>query len=849
MIQRNCLPNSFKRGLRASLKFCIILIISVIFTACGNNRSSSSDIESTPKKHFALLGPISSGDVSITDLRTKELKYTTKTKTFTDTLSELKWSKYDVGSFEVDFNYTMEPSEWLYTEITSGEDIDSNDDGLVTNSTSALNGIMKAYCKFEDFKNSNVIINIFTTIGAELYMHEGLLKEIDLEEYLNSFAKTIFVKSIDDFTEIDYKDLFAYIPNETSDENLVSTNLYKNMYKYGVMNAVLNDANLTALLLSDEDGDSLTLWDELLHDSSPILSDTDSDGINDSLEILNGTNPTLKDSDYDGIEDKDEIVLYKTNPLKPDSDDDYIPDGIEISSGTNPLNGDENNNGIVDGLDGDPFFKYQWHIKSLGTVIDNTANVATIIGNDLNILDVYHSVLGDASGQNTIIQVVDTGVQLIHQDLDVDLENSYNAITGSNDPTSTMQVSKSDPISPVDIGHGSAVAGIAAARTNNGFGVRGIVPRARIAGSNWLEDQTLGELERVWYSQINDEKIVVSNNSWGADFLKDTSYERLLAIATQELRNKKGRIFTFAAGNSREEYGNANLSYVTNNPYVISVASINHLDRFASYSNPGSCILVSAYGGEHYYTAPTIMTTLLMGKSYYESELNGKKGAITVDEDFEKNYTYAMNGTSAATPIVSGAIALVIDACPQLSYRDVKWLIANSSTIVDKQNENWRKNGAGLMHSIDYGYGKINPLKMIEMCRSKYFSPLPKMEYIQNSISDINIIIPDTNTTISKTIELSENLKIEWIGLTIDTNHPFAGDLEISLISPAGTKTSIIKPNEVNFAGYKDGFRFSSVAFVDEDSLGMWNVEITDRLEHDEGALKSIKLEVYGYKK
>jgi subtilisin-like proprotein convertase family protein len=90
-------------------------------------------------------------------------------------------------------------------------------------------------------------------------------------------------------------------------------------------------------------------------------------------------------------------------------------------------------------------------------------------------------------------------------------------------------------------------------------------------------------------------------------------------------------------------------------------------------------------------------------------------------------------------------------------------------------------------------------------------------------------------------------MKIEWLGLTVDTNHPFAGDLEINLISPMGTKINIISPNETRFAGYDGGFRFSSVGYIDENSQGKWQVEITDRLADDEGVLKSLTLEVYGH--
>lgn len=832
-------------------KISVLCVIAALFLGgCDNKsncRASSSDIiTSNQPQFFVLLGPISDANVDIIDLNNNQILYKTKTKAYDSESSTLEWTKYQVGSFEVDINSTLLSNAWINIKASSGVDIDSDDDGIVTNTMLPLNGNMNAYCKIEDLNNSDVIVNIFTTLGVEFYLAQSPQNSKGIEEFLNEFANTVFAKSIDNYDGIDYRDLFAYIPNETSDRYLVNSNLYKKLLEYGVMNLVLNNENILNVLNIDADSDGLSLWSEILNNSSPLLMDSDNDGLDDGLEVSQGLNPALSDSDFDGIDDYNES-LYMTSPLNSDTDGDYIPDNVELLDNSDPLNSDENNNGIVDGLDGDPYFKYQWYIKSLGDIVANTVGVSTIIGNDLNILGVYHKVIGNNSGKNTIIQVVDTGVELLHEDLDVDLTNSFNAVTKSNDPTATFDVIKNDFTSPLDSGHGTAVAGIIAARTNNNLGVRGIVPRARIAGSNWLEDQTLGEIERVWYSQINSEDITVSNNSWGSYYFKDDGFERILALATSQLREGKGRIYTFAAGNSREDHGNSNLSYLTNNPYVITVASLNANDKYASYSNPGSSILVSAYGGEHYYTGPTIMTTVLSGKSYYEAELNGAKGTITVDEDSARNYTYAMNGTSSATPMVSGAIALVIDACPSLSWRDVRWLIANSSTVIDKLNDSWVKNGAGLEYSIDYGYGKINPSAMIDMCRSANYINLPVMKSTTVSEEYTNTIIPDNNTSIIKEISIVDRLKIEWIGLTIDTPHAFAGDLEINLISPMGTKINIIKPNEVTFAGYENGFRFGSVGYIDEESDGVWKIEIIDRLENDEGSLKSISLEIHGY--
>ena len=824
---QNFLVNSFKGGLTL-----FVFLLSIFLSACGSGDKSTAQNISTsndPKQNLVILGGfIRSADVQVIDIENNVTLYTTITNNF--------------GSFQVDINDTVDDATWLKLIVHSGVDIDSNNDGNKSEPFVPLKGELQLLCRAKDLRKNSVNINVFTTIAAT-YAEKSLQNR---EEILNAFAKTVFRKSIDRYPGIDYRDLYAYRPNHTPNSSLKRADLYQQLFDAKVIQSILENRDLYTLLTKDTDGDTLDFWKEMLLGTSDQLVDTDGDGIDDNEEVQEGLNPALKDSDFDGIDDGDES-LYGTSASNPDTDEDYIPDGIEIANGSDPVNGDEDNDGVLDGIEGDPFFKYQWYIQSLGKIVANTANVATVIGNDLGILDVYHKILGNNNGHNSIVQVVDMGVELKHEDLHIDLNDSLNAITHTNDPTPTSEVSKSDPASAIEIGHGTAVSGIIGAKTNNGVGIRGIVPRCDIAGSNWLEDQSLGELEKVWYSEVTDPAIGVSNNSWGAYYLKDDSFERIMALGTRQLRNGKGRIYVFAAGNFREDFGNANLSYLTNNPYAFTVAALNAQDKYASYSSPGSNILVSAYGGEHYYTGPTIMTTSLSGDSYYKNELNGEKGTITVDEDTKRNYTYAMNGTSSAAPMVSGSIALVLDACPALSWRDMRWLIARTAKKVDPSDPSWIINGAGLHYSIDYGFGKINPNGMIEMCRSSYFEPLKAMKKASVEMNNLSVDIPDNNTTITRTINFSQELSIEWVGLTIDTNHPFSGDLEISLISPMGTKMSIVTPNDVKFAGYKNGFRFGSVGFIDENSQGVWKVEITDRLKGDEGILKSIRLEVFGH--
>ncbi len=530
-----------------------------------------------------------------------------------------------------------------------------------------------------------------------------------------------------------------------------------------------------------------------------------------------------------------------------DSDQDLIPDLVEYTRGTDPNNPDENHNNIPDGMEGDPFFSLQWYLRTdRNQSICTTSDVQTIASNDLHLLPLYHYTLG-ATHHPMIIQVVDGGVEE-HEDISISTAHSLNSVNGTRDPAPTEGVSE-DTVQLFYRGHGTAVAGIITAKAFNDTGIRGVAPQAVIAGSNWLEEGSIEALTEVWVKDTLAEEISISTNSWGKKFLDDKSYEHLMEEASHYGRDGKGRLFVFAAGNDREEYGNANLSYLINNPYAIAVAALNHKDRFASYSSPGSNILVSAYGGEHYYTAPTIISTFSPGLSMSKAELAGRRGPITVDEDTGRDYTYAMNGTSAAAPMVSGALALVLDLCPELGWRDIRWLIAKHATPIDENTITWIQNASGLWHSNDYGFGKINPVGMTAECLSSTYHNLPEAVRARSRLAELSHAIPDSNQSIQESIMITEDIAIEWVGLTAEIDHPYAGDLEIMLVSPSGTPSLLIAPNFIKSNAYKEGFRFATVSLMGESAKGRWQVILTDRLKDDNGTLKGLALEIRGHHK
>lgn len=547
-------------------------------------------------------------------------------------------------------------------------------------------------------------------------------------------------------------------------------------------------------------------------------------------------------ADLDSIENQSYYIQMKSNLY--DTDNDFIPNVIEQNLGMNPYDSDENNNNILDGLDshgqnGDKFFDMQWYIYSQNHTTHSGTKVS-INGNDLDLFNIYSRYMGYNNGNNIIIQVVDTGVDPTHLDLVENLDK-YRSYSGDSSGSIKM------PFDP----HGTKVAGIIGARAFNGEGVRGIIPFAKIASSNWLLKKKYYQLDKSWLSGVGANEISISNNSWGSDFDTDTILEEYMEEGSKRLRDYKGRIYVFASGNSRKEHIDANLQYVANSRFPIITASINLGNKITSYSTPGVNLLVSAYGGEDFTITPTIATTTISSTSVNSGN---KKTQTTWSDDFDQDYTYDFSGTSAAAPMVSASIGLVLEACPNLTWRDVRYLLANNAKQIDSSNKSWIKNYAGLKHSKDYGFGLINPQGMIDECSHGY-RVLSRERNLQKVINT-NINIPDNKNPIGVNINITNQATIEWIEVTITSDHVFASDLKIVLISPSGTKSTLIDVNPISGKSsyysttsdwMKNGFRFSTALMMGESSRGIWRVEVSDESRDDKGILNGVMLNIYGH--
>jgi subtilisin family serine protease len=302
----------------------------------------------------------------------------------------------------------------------------------------------------------------------------------------------------------------------------------------------------------------------------------------------------------------------------------------------------------------------------------------------------------DLTGQGVSIGIVDDGLQINHPDLSPNYSSALSRDFGG--------ARDGDP-SPVnsDDNHGTSVAGVAAARGGNGIGVTGAAPYATLAGLrvDFHTADTADFVDATLYkSSGTDTSIKIKNHSHGVSetYINDSAARSALATSAAA-----GTIHLFACGNERGTVGeDTNKQQLPNSPDCIAVAAFGSNGRFATYSSFGACVFVTAPSSTDYGYG--ITCTDRTGSAGYNN------GTVFPDG----NYTNDFGGTSSATPLAAGVMALVKQAQPKLNVRFAKHLLALTSTPVDTADAwptsggGWRTNKAGYKFNPNYGFGLIN---------------------------------------------------------------------------------------------------------------------------------------------
>ena len=462
----------------------------------------------------------------------------------------------------------------------------------------------------------------------------------------------------------------------------------------------------------------------------------------------------------------------------------------------------------------DPLSPSQWHLE-------NTGQGGCTPGEDVNIVSVWDTYKGSS---NEVVAIVDDGMETGHPDLSANvIPIGWDWVGGDSDP---------NPVEAVD-NHGTACAGTAAAVGDNNLGVSGAAFHGGLVGHRLLGART--DANEADALTRNNGQIDIYSNSWGPpDALGGYVYREGLGPLTEVAlesgvtngRGGLGSIFVWAGGNGGN-YDNANYDGYANSRYTISVAGSDCYGKRPSFSERGACHVINAPGTD-------LITTDRTGADGY---------------DPASDYTDSFSGTSAAAPLVSGIVALMLQANPNLTWRDVQHILIETAEKNDPSDPGWTTNGAGYDISYEYGFGRIDAQAAVNAAVS--WNSVGKVS-AQGSSSP-NIPIPDGDgTSVTDTINISDDFPVEFVEIYFSAaDHTWWGDLEVTLISPEGTE-SVLAEQELlidNSDNRWDNWRFGSLRSFGESSQGTWTLRVKDVLSDYTGTFQSWTLKTFGTKK
>ena len=491
----------------------------------------------------------------------------------------------------------------------------------------------------------------------------------------------------------------------------------------------------------------------------------------------------------------------------------------------------------------DPLFSNQW------TLLNTGQNGATA-GADINVTNVWDSY----RGTGIIVGVIDDGLLYTHPDLAANANTTihYDYRDGDNDPKPEGTAGVNAQGEPNADSHGTATAGVIAARGNNGIGSAGVAFEASLVGLRLIGGTTGDTQDGAALSHSNS-VIHIYNNSWGPtdNGLVKGGAGTLALAALQNGANTgrggRGSIFVWAAGNGGAALDNAGYDSYNGSIYTISVGALTDLGTKADYSERGACLIVAAPSGAETDGGPRLQgttTTDLLGDFGYNRSTVAI-GAVNPGDLENRDYTQNYNGTSSAAPVVSGVVALILQANPNLGWRDVQEVLIRSATQTDPTNNEWRTNKAGFKFNPNFGAGRVNAGAAVALATN--WSNLATMVTTTSEQASLSVAIPDNDSNgVIRSFDLStSNLRVEQAVVTVDITHTKRGDLVINLVSPAGTISPLAELHNDTGANYT-AMTFRSTFNWGEDSKGTWQVQVSDRRAAETGTLTRVKLDVFG---
>ena len=525
---------------------------------------------------------------------------------------------------------------------------------------------------------------------------------------------------------------------------------------------------------------------------------------------------------------------------------DYLPPGFHIFEASSSRKRSVTmgrNEGVMYAKRQEPrFFRTRSVAKTVGNIIDPLFSEQWHLEGHRHAVDIDHVPAG-INGTGVSIAIVDDGLQHSHPDLvrRYDAVHSWDFNDNDPDPTPTRS----------EHAHGTAAGGVAVAERNNGVCGSGAAYGARVVGIRLIAGGVTDLVQSQGLSHNAIANVDIYSCSWGpiddgrSVEGPDALTEGVLAWNTNGKRGRlgKGSIYVWAAGNGRADGDSCAYDGFASSMYVNAIGAIDHHGNRSWYSEGCAALMaVTPSSG-----AMRGITTI---------DLLGNAGYTPTD------CTSSFGGTSSAAPLASGLIALVLQVRPDLTWRDVKHVLAKSAVIVDPMDRDLapRANQRGFRHSYGYGFGALKAPRMIQVARDHKLVPA-NMSTIRVPMVPTTTMDPHTGAISGGEMPFTYQFNmsahsmnfIEHVELTVQLQHPRRGSVQIVLVSPYGTE-SIMAPRRPLDDGTQygvEGWTFTSVRFWGETITAtpnnVWIVRINSNDARYHGIVTGLALAIHGY--